>query len=37
MLAENHTIDIDEIQRWSEQEGKLSEFNFIKEKLLHKK
>ena len=37
MIAENNRIDIDEIQRWSEQEGKLIEFNSIKEKLLQKK
>ena len=37
MITENNKIDIDEIQRWSEQEGKLLEFNLIKEKILHKK
>lgn len=37
MISEDNQIDIDEIHRWSEQEGKLFEFNSIKEKLLHKK
>ncbi|MCD6117931.1 hypothetical protein J7K93_13020 [bacterium] len=35
LITENNNIDIDEIKRWSEQEGKLSEFDSIKEKLLH--
>ena len=36
MVAEENKIDIDEIQRWSEEEGKELEFNSIKEKLLSK-
>lgn len=36
MITEDNNIDIVEIQRWSEQEGKVLEFNSIKERLLHK-
>jgi len=37
MITEDNQIDLDEIQRWSEQEKKLLEFNLIKEKLVSKK
>ena len=36
LIIENNRIDIEEIQRWSEQEGKLLEFNLIKEKFINK-
>ena len=36
MISESQPIDIDEIKMWSEQEGKLLEFNMIKDKLVDK-
>ncbi len=34
MVAEQQEIDIEEIRRWSDVEGKLQEFENIKEKLV---
>lgn len=34
MISESHKVNIDEIKKWSEKEGKLSEFNNIKDKFV---
>lgn len=33
MVAENHKVDISELEKWSQNEGKLSSFDKIKDKL----
>ena len=35
MITEVHPFDIEEIRRWSENEGKLEGFNKFKSKVIH--